>query len=42
MNCVKCGNPVAEGNNFCMICGTPVAGVPAQSAPAPAPAPGPA
>ena len=44
MNCVKCGNPVGEGNRFCMICGTPV-GAPVQSqaaAPAAAPAPGPA
>ena len=39
MNCVKCGNPVAEGNNFCMICGTPVASAQAQTAPAPAPGP---
>lgn len=45
MNCVKCGNPVAEGNKFCMICGTPVgavaqpqAGAPAAAAPAPGPA----
>ena len=24
MNCVKCGSVVADGSNFCMICGTPV------------------
>ena len=23
MNCVKCGSVIAEGNNFCMICGFP-------------------
>ena len=46
MNCVKCGNPIAEGNRFCMICGTPVQAQaqPQAAAPAagPAPAPGPA
>ena len=43
MNCINCGNPIVDGNNFCMICGTPVAGAsapqPAYAAPgAPAPA----
>lgn len=33
MNCVNCGNPLGEGNKFCMKCGTPVQ--------ATAPAPGP-
>ncbi len=37
MNCVKCGSVVAEGNNFCMVCGTPVGASAPQSAPAPAP-----
>ena len=33
MNCVKCGSVLAEGNRFCMICGTPVAAqVPEPSA----------
>ncbi|MBR3247773.1 MAG: zinc ribbon domain-containing protein [Clostridiales bacterium] len=41
MNCVKCGKAVAEGNRFCMFCGTPV-GTQAQPSahpggPAPAP-----
>ena len=45
MNCVKCGSLIADGNNFCMICGTPVGAQvqPQASAPvagtAPAPAP---
>ncbi len=36
MNCVKCGSVIAEGNKFCMICGTPVpaAAPAAQTAPA--------
>lgn len=44
MNCVKCGNPIVEGNRFCMICGTPVGAQvqPQASAPATAAAPGPA
>lgn len=45
MNCVKCGNPLVEGNNFCMICGTPAGAsvqTPAPAAvPGTAPAPGP-
>ncbi len=36
MNCVKCGSVIAEGNNFCMICGTPVGTSAPQAAPAPA------
>ncbi len=42
MNCVKCGNPLAEGNKFCMICGTavkmtaPSMAQQVQSAPGPA------
>lgn len=41
MNCVKCGSVIAEGNKFCMICGTPVPAVetPAAQASAPASAP---
>ena len=44
MNCVKCGNPVAEGNKFCMFCGTPVGTQvqPQPSAPAGGPAQAPA
>ena len=45
MNCVKCGNPLVEGNKFCMICGTPAGAsvqTPAPAAvPGTAPAPGP-
>ena len=40
MNCPKCGSVVAAGNNFCMICGTPVGASAPQSA-APQAAPGP-
>ena len=40
MNCVKCGSVIAEGNKFCMICGTPVpAAAPAPQAQAPQAAP---
>lgn len=42
MNCVKCGNPVVEGNKFCMICGTPVQAAPQAPVAGNAPAPGPA
>ena len=34
MNCVKCGSVIAEGNKFCMICGTPVPAVETPAAPA--------
>ena len=36
MNCVKCGSVLAEGNRFCMICGTPVGASAPSAAPAPA------
>lgn len=42
MNCVKCGNPIVDGNRFCMICGTPVdaaAQAPVAGTAAPGPAP---
>ena len=42
MNCVKCGNPIVDGNRFCMICGTPVDAAPQAPAAGTAPAPGPA
>lgn len=42
MNCVKCGNPIVDGNRFCMICGTPVDAAPQVPAAGNAPAPGPA
>lgn len=42
MNCVKCGNPIVEGNRFCMICGTPVQAAPQAPVAGNAPAPGPA
>ena len=41
MNCVKCGNPIVDGNRFCMICGTPVDAAPQAPAAGIAPAPGP-
>ena len=28
--CMNCGNPIADGVNFCMLCGTPVQQVPVQ------------
>ena len=42
MNCVKCGNPIVDGNRFCMICGTPVDAASQAPAAGNAPAPGPA
>ena len=42
MNCVKCGNPIPDGNRFCMICGTPVEVAPQAPVAGNAPAPGPA
>ena len=33
MNCVKCGSAIADGNNYCMICGTPAGASATQTVP---------